>query len=123
QAAYRQIQPGLPSDLLLTRPELQQAEQLLIAANADVGAARAAFFPRISLTASFGYASSSLNGLFDPSGHIWSFAPQITQPLFQFGRLRGELRVAELRKAEAVAQYERAIQIAFREVADALAGT
>lgn len=123
QAAYRQIQPGLPSDLLLTRPELQQAEQLLIAANADVGAARAAFFPRISLTASFGYTSSSLNGLFDPTGQIWSFAPQITQPLFQFGRLRGELRVAELRKAEAVAQYERAIQIAFREVADALAGT
>lgn len=123
QTTYRHLEPGVPSALLLTRPDLQQAEQALIAANADIGVARAAFFPRISLTASFGYASSSLNGLFDASGQVWSLAPQITQPLFQFGRLRGELRLAEIRKSEAVAQYERAIQLAFREVVDALAGT
>ncbi|WP_202800809.1 efflux transporter outer membrane subunit [Pseudomonas psychrophila] len=114
---------GLGSDLLLTRPDLRQAELALTAANADIGAARAAFFPQISLTASFGYASSSLGNLFDPARQVWRFAPQLSQPLFQGGRLRAELRLAKVRKSEAVAQYERTIQIAFREVADALAGT
>lgn len=114
---------GLSSDLLLSRPDLRQAEQVLIAANADIGAARAAFFPQISLTASLGYASTSLGGLFDPAHQVWRFAPQISQPLFQGGRLRAELRLAEVRKSEAVVQYERAIQVAFREVADALAGS
>ena len=123
QSVIAQLPARLPSDLLLNRPDLRQAEQMLVAANADIGAARAAFFPQISLTASFGYASTSLAGLFDPARQVWRFAPQIAQPLFQGGRLRAELRLAEVRKSEAVAQYERAIQTAFREVADALAGT
>ena len=112
----------LHSDMLLVRPDIRQAEQTLSAANADIGAARAAFFPQVSLTASFGYASTSLGSLFDPSRQVWRFAPQISQPLFQAGRLRAELRLAKVRKSEAVVQYERAIQVAFREVADALAG-
>lgn len=123
QSVISPLPAGLPADLLLSRPDLRQAEQALVAANADIGAARAAFFPQISLTASFGYASTSLGGLFDPARQVWRFAPQLSQPLFQAGRLRAELRLAEVRKSEAVAQYERAIQIAFREVADALAGT
>ena len=123
QSVIAPLPAGLPADLLLSRPDLRQAEQVLVAANADIGAARAAFFPQISLTASFGYASTSLGGLFDPSRQVWRFAPQISQPLFQGGRLRAELRLAKVRKSEAVAQYERAIQTAFREVADALAGT
>jgi NodT family efflux transporter outer membrane factor (OMF) lipoprotein len=122
QSVIAQLPTGLPGDLLLRRPDLRQAEQMLVAANADIGAARAAFFPQISLAASFGYASTSLDGLFDPARRVWRFAPQIAQPLFQGGRLRAELRLAEVRKSEAVAQYERAIQTAFREVADALAG-
>lgn len=123
QSVIAQLPAGLSADLLLSRPDLRQAEQVLVAANADIGAARAAFFPQISLTASFGYASTSLGGLFDRSRQVWRFAPQISQPLFQAGRLRAELRLAKVRKSEAVAQYERAIQVAFREVADALAGT
>ncbi|ARU90289.1 efflux transporter outer membrane subunit [Pseudomonas sp. M30-35] len=123
QSVIAQLPAGLPADLLLSRPDLRQAEQMLVAANANIGAARAAFFPQISLTASFGYASTSLGALFDPARQVWRFAPQISQPLFQGGRLRAELRLAEVRKFEAVAQYERAIQTAFREVADALAGT
>lgn len=117
-----QIPTGLPSDLLALRPDILQAEQNLIAANADIGSARAAFFPRISLTTSLGYGSSSLSNLFGGNQHTWSFAPQITQPIFQRGRLRSELKLAEIRKSSAIAEYERTIQIAFREVADALAG-
>lgn len=123
QPSIARLPAGLPADLLLSRPDLRQAEQMLVAANADIGAARAAFFPQISLTASFGYASTSLGGLFDTARQVWRFAPQISQPLFHGGRLRAELRLAEVRKSEAVAQYERAIQTAFREVADALVGT
>ncbi len=122
QPVAARLPAGLPSGLLLARPDLLQAEQALVAAHADVGAARAAFFPRIALTASVGRASDSLGGLFDAGWGTWRFAPQITQPLFDRGRLRGELRLAQVRRSEAVAQYERAIQIAFREVADALAG-
>lgn len=113
---------GLPSDLLLRRPDILQAEQNLLAANADIGAARAAFFPRLSLTASLGFASPAMSGLFDSGHRVWEFSPQISQPLFQGGRLRAELRLAELRKSVAVAEYEHAIQAAFREVADGLAG-
>lgn len=79
---------GLPSDLLTRRPDIRQAEQAMVAANADIGAARAAFFPRISLTASLGYASPAMSGLFDGQHRIWSFSPQIVQPLFQGGRHR-----------------------------------
>jgi NodT family efflux transporter outer membrane factor (OMF) lipoprotein len=123
QPVSARLPAGLSADVLLTRPDIRQAEQLLKAANADIGAARAAFFPQLSLTASFGYASSSLGGLFNPSRQVWRFVPQVTQPLFQGGRLRAELNLAKVRKSEAIAQYERAIQTAFREVADALAGT
>lgn len=123
QPVLARLPAGLPSDLLLARPDLQAAEQMLVAANANIGAARAAFFPQISLTASLGYASASLGGLFDASHQVWRFAPQVGLPIFQGGRLRAELRLAEIRKSEAVVQYERAIQVAFREVADALAGT
>ncbi|OYT92239.1 MAG: RND transporter [Burkholderiales bacterium PBB3] len=122
QPVMTQLPAGLPSELLQRRPDIQQAEQALIAANAEIGAARAAFFPRLSLTASFGYAHPSLTGLFDGAERSWSFAPQLTVPLFSGGRLRSELRLAELRKLSAVAEYERSIQTAFREVADGLAG-
>lgn len=122
QQVITQLPAGLPSDLLLRRPDILQAEQQLVAANADIGAARAAFFPRLSLTASLGFVSPAMRGLFDGDHRAWSFAPQVTLPLFQGGRLRSELRLAELRKSSAVAEYERAIQGAFREVADGLAG-
>nr|WP_315218210.1 efflux transporter outer membrane subunit [uncultured Duganella sp.] len=112
---------GLPSDLLTRRPDILQAEQALVASNADIGAARAAFFPQISLTASLGFASSSVGSLFSGAQKAWSFSPQITQPLFQGGRLRAELDLARIRNSAAVADYERVIQTAFREVADGLA--
>lgn len=114
---------GLPSDLLIRRPDIRQAEQNLVAANANIGAARAAFFPRLSLTSSLGFASPVLGSLFDKEQRAWSFTPQITQPLFLGGQLQAELRLAEIRKSEAIAEYERAIQMAFREVADGLAGS
>lgn len=122
QPVVKQLPAGLPSDLLLRRPDILQAEQQLVAANADIGAARAAFFPRLSLTASLGFVSPALSGLFDDGHRTWNFAPQVTLPLFQGGRLRAEPRLAELRKDSAVAGYERAIQTAFREVSDGLAG-
>jgi len=112
---------GLPSDLLARRPDLRAAEQRLISANANIGAARAAFFPRISLTAALGSSSPSLSGLFDGGSGSWSFAPQLTLPIFDAGRNRANLGLAEVRKNIAVADYEKAIQTAFREVADALA--
>ena len=112
---------GLPSEVLLRRPDVRQAEQQLIAANASIGAARAAFFPRISLTGSVGSVSSELSGLFG-SGMAWSFAPQLLQPIFDAGRNQANLRASEVGRDIALAQYERAIQSAFREVADALAG-
>ncbi|WP_332851897.1 efflux transporter outer membrane subunit [Duganella sp. S19_KUP01_CR8] len=122
QPVLVQLPAGLPSELLTRRPDIRQAEQALVAANADIGAAKAAFFPQISLTANLGFASLSLSGMFDSSQRTWSFAPQITQPLFNHGKLRSELRLAELRKSAAVVEYEKAVQTAFREVADGLAG-
>ncbi|WP_332856344.1 efflux transporter outer membrane subunit [Duganella sp. S19_KUP01_CR8] len=112
---------GLPSDLLARRPDIRAAEQRLQSANANIGAARAAFFPRISLTAALGSSSPSLNGLFDGGSGSWSFAPQLTLPIFDAGRNRANLGLAEARKNLAVADYEKTIQTAFREVADALA--
>lgn len=112
---------GLPSDLLARRPDIRAAEQRLKSANANIGAARAAFFPRISLTAALGSSSPSLNGLFDGGSGSWSFAPQLTLPIFDAGRNRANLGLAEVRKNLAVADYEKTIQSAFREVADALA--
>lgn len=111
---------GLPSAVLLARPDVQQAERSLQSANANIGAARAAFFPRITLTASAGSASADLDGLFRNGTGFWSFVPQISLPIFDAGRNRANLKVAEVDRDIAVAQYERAIQSAFREVADAL---
>ncbi|MBG7622056.1 efflux transporter outer membrane subunit [Herbaspirillum sp. AP02] len=117
-----ELPAGLPSDLLTGRPDIAQQEALLRAANANIGAARAAFFPRISLTGSFGSASDALNGLFESGGRAWSFLPSITLPIFDGGRNRANLGVAQADRDIAVAQYEKTIQVAFREVADALAG-
>lgn len=113
---------GLPSALLAVRPDIRAAEQQLIAANANIGAARAAFFPRISLTGSAGSASSELGNLFSSGTFGWSFAPQVTLPIFDYGRNNANLGSAKAGREIAVAQYERSIQSAFREVADALAG-
>lgn len=113
---------GLPSDVLLNRPDVLQAEYTLKGANANIGAARAAFFPRISLTGSLGLASSSLSDLFKSgSGLAWSFAPQLTVPIFEGGANVANLELAETQQKIAVASYEKAIQAAFREVADELA--
>ncbi|MFZ5544889.1 MAG: efflux transporter outer membrane subunit, partial [Pseudomonadota bacterium] len=114
------VPAGLPSEVLLQRPDVRQAEAQLLAANANIGAARAAFWPRITLTASAGTASSELSGLFH--GTAWSFAPQLLMPIFDAGRNRASLRASEAARDIALAQYERSIQAAFRDVADALAG-
>ncbi|NCT84941.1 MAG: AdeC/AdeK/OprM family multidrug efflux complex outer membrane factor [Comamonadaceae bacterium] len=116
-----ELSAGLPSDVLLARPDVQQAERRLQAANANIGAARAAFFPRISLTASAGTASSELDGLFRSGSGLWSFMPQISLPLFDAGRNSANLKIAQVDRDIAVAQYEKSIQSAFRDVADALA--
>ncbi|KQP21675.1 efflux transporter outer membrane subunit [Pseudorhodoferax sp. Leaf267] len=117
-----ELPTGLPSDVLVARPDIRQAEQLLIASNANIGAARAAFFPRISLTAGFGTASTQLSGLFESGSFGWTVAPQLLLPIFDAGRNQAGLDAAKVGRDIAVAQYERAIQTAFREVADALAG-
>ncbi|WP_044041158.1 efflux transporter outer membrane subunit [Caballeronia insecticola] len=115
------IPAGLPSDLLTRRPDIAAAEQSLLAANANIGAARAAFFPRVSLTGSFGTLSPTLGGLFKPGSAAWSFAPQITVPIFEGGQNRANLDLANVQKRIEIANYEKAIQTAFREVADGLA--
>ncbi|WP_282183713.1 efflux transporter outer membrane subunit [Herbaspirillum sp. ST 5-3] len=114
------IPAGLPSDLLIRRPDIRAAEQRLKAANANIGAARAAFFPRISLTAGIGTASNALDGLFEAGSRTWSFTPQLLLPIFDAGRNSASLSLAEVRNNVAVAEYEKSIQTAFREVADAL---
>jgi multidrug efflux system outer membrane protein len=111
---------GLPSDLLEQRPDILQAEYALRAANANIGAARAAFFPRISLTGAAGTASSELSGLFDGGSGYWNFAPSISVPIFNAGQLRANRDYSEVRKNIQVAEYEKSIQQAFREVADGL---
>ena len=120
-AALPEVPADLPSSVLLARPDIRAAERALQAAHAQIGAARAAFFPSISLTASVGTASNELSGLFAGGNHTWSFAPQIRLPIFDAGRNRANLRAAEVAREMALAQYERAIQGAFREVMDALA--
>jgi outer membrane protein, multidrug efflux system len=121
QGLLSDLPAGLPSDLLFRRPDVVAAEHDLIAANANIGAARAAFFPSISLTASGGVAGSQLSKLFSSVGTTWSFAPQITLPIFTAGQNQGNLDLAKAQKSIQVAQYEKAIQTAFREVSDALA--
>jgi len=121
QPVLTALPAGLPSELLLRRPDILQAEQNLRAANADIGAARAAFFPRLALTATLGYASPALGSLFQGSQLAWGFTPQLGQPLFNHGRLESALELARARRSAAVAEYEKSIQTAFREVADGLA--
>jgi len=116
------LNPGLPSNVLLMRPDIQQAEYELFARNADIGIARAAFLPSISLTGTYGLASQNLDDLFSSEARgAWSFFPQITIPIFQGGRNKANLDLADIRKEKAVVHYEQAIQTAFREVADELA--
>lgn len=114
---------GAPSDLLARRPDIVAAEHQLRARHADIGAARAAFFPRITLTGLVGSSSNELSSLFRAGQGAWSFAPQLTLPIFDGGRNRAGLTLAEVRRDAAVARYEGTIQTAFREVADALAAT
>ncbi|HEX7690518.1 MAG TPA: efflux transporter outer membrane subunit, partial [Burkholderiaceae bacterium] len=118
--ALPDVPVGLPSQVLLQRPDVAQAEDQLRAANADIGAARAAFFPTISLTGSAGTASTSLDHLFEHAA--FTFIPQVTLPIFDAGRNRANLRISQAQRDIAVAQYEKAVQSAFRDVADALAG-
>ncbi|GAB4517614.1 MAG: efflux transporter outer membrane subunit [Amphiplicatus sp.] len=117
----REIPVGVSSDVLLGRPDILAAERRLRAANANIGAARAAFFPRILLTASAGTASAELSDLFGGGAGVWSFAPSISVPIFTGGRNRAQLAGAKVDRDIAQAEYEGAIQTAFREVADALA--
>jgi multidrug efflux system outer membrane protein len=119
--ALKDLSPGLPSDVLLNRPDILQAEGQLKGANANIGAARAAFFPRITLVSSVGLGSDDLASLFKSGSSVWMFAPKITLPLFDGGSNKANLTIAEVDRDIAVAEYEKAIQTAFREVADALA--
>ncbi|WP_171476972.1 efflux transporter outer membrane subunit [Acinetobacter pullicarnis] len=123
QVAFKSnaLQAGLPSELLLNRPDIAAMEAKLQAQHANIYAARAAFFPRIALTASYGSASADLDGLFKAGSHAWAFAPSISIPIFTAGRLKSLVTVAEVRTDIAVAEYEKTVQNAFREVSDALA--
>ena len=122
QTTTTALAAGLPSELLLARPDVLAAEERLRAAEASIGAARAAFFPTISLTGVLGFASSALNSLVGNDGLTWSYAPTLVTPIFNRGRLRGNAIVARAEGAIAVADYERTIQVAFQEVSNALAG-
>jgi len=115
------VPPGLPSSLLERRPDIRAAEQNLVAANAIIGVAKAAYFPRISLTGLLGFESNQLSGLFTGPTRTWQFVPQVTQPIFTAGRIKSNVRLARAQQQVALVQYERAIQTAFREVSDALA--
>jgi outer membrane protein, multidrug efflux system len=121
QAILADIPEGLPSDLLTRRPDILQAESILRSENANIGAARAAFFPNISLTGSLGSASASLAGLFGAGTSAWSLVPSLTLPIFNAGALKASLDVAKVQKDIGIAQYEKAIQSAFSEVSDGLA--
>jgi len=112
---------GVPSEVLQRRPDVLAAEHQLIAANADIGAARAAFYPNISLTGNLGTASTQLSGLFKPGSSAWSFSPQISVPIFAGGANVANLDLSKIEKNIYIAQYEKTLQTAFREVDDALA--
>ena len=114
------VPPGLPSSLLERRPDIRAAEQNLVAANAIIGVAKAAYFPRISLTGFLGFQSNQLSNLFTGPARVWQFVPQVTQPIFTAGRIRSNVKLAEAQQQIALIQYERVIQTAFREVSDAL---
>jgi multidrug efflux system outer membrane protein len=111
---------GLPSELLTRRPDLRQAEQNLIAANALIGAARALYFPSISLTGLFGTASAQFSSLFTGPARVWSYAGAVTMPIFTAGNIAGQVKQAEAQQQQALLEYQKAIQVAFQEVEDAL---
>jgi len=117
-----EIPAGLPSALLERRPDIRAAEQALIAANANIGVAKAAYFPQISLSGTIGGQSARLTNLFSGPNGAWSFVPQITQPIFAGGRIKSGVRLAEAQRNQAEVAYERSIETAFREVSDALIG-
>jgi multidrug efflux system outer membrane protein len=121
QELLADLAPGLPSDLLQRRPDILAAEHRLKAASASIGAARAAFFPKILLTGAIGTSSVELSDLFTGPSKAWSFAPQITVPIFEAGRNKASLDAAKIGRSIEIAQYEKAIQSAFQEVSDALA--
>ncbi len=114
------VPPGLPSDLIERRPDVRSAEQNLVSANALIGVAKAAYFPRITLTGSFGTESNQLEKLFTNSRTVWAFTPQLTQPIFTAGRIKSTVRFTEAQREAFLINYERTIQNAFREVSDSL---
>ncbi len=114
------VPPGLPSELIDRRPDIRTAEQQLVAANADIGQAKAAFFPKVTLTGFYGFQSVALSDLFKGGSQTWQFGPAVTVPLFTGGALRGNLKLAQARFQEIVAQYQKTVQNAFREVSDSL---
>jgi multidrug efflux system outer membrane protein len=115
-----EVPAGLPSSLLERRPDIRQAEQQLIAFNAQIGVAKAAYFPQISLTGTGGYQSAALTSLFSGPAGLWNFGASLTQPIFTGGRIRSGVRFAEAQQQEALLVYQQTIQQAFREVSDAL---
>jgi multidrug efflux system outer membrane protein len=114
------VPAGLPSSLIDRRPDIQSAEQQLMAANARIGVAKAAYFPQIALTADAGYQSAALTNLFTGPAGFWNFGGQLVQPIFTGGRIRSNVRLTEAQKQEAVLIYQQSIQQAFREVSDSL---
>jgi multidrug efflux system outer membrane protein len=114
------VPPGLPSDLLERRPDIRTAEQQLVAANADIGQAKAAFYPKVTLTGFYGYQSVALSDLFSSASRTWQFGPAVSVPLFTGGALRGNLKLARARFEESVALYQKTVQNSFREVSDSL---
>jgi multidrug efflux system outer membrane protein len=120
QKVRAEVPPGLPSSLLDRRPDVRAAEYQLVAANADIGQAKAAFYPQVTLTGFYGYQTVALSDLFNSSSRTWQFGPSVTVPLFTGGRLTGNLKLAQARFQESVAIYQRTVQGAFREVSDGL---
>jgi len=120
QQVRAQVPAGLPSSLLERRPDIRLAEEQLVAANANIGVAKAAFFPQVTLTGFYGYQTVALSDLFSAPARTWQFGPAVTMPLFTGGRLRGNLKVAKAQFDEALALYQRSVQNAFREVSDSL---
>ena len=114
------VPEGLPSDLIERRPDIRAAEQQLIAANARIGVAKAAYFPRISLTGFLGFESAQLTSLFSPARSVWGLVPQLTQPIFTGGRLKSNVRFTQAQKEAFLVNYQRTVQNAFREVSDSL---
>ena len=114
------VPPGLPSELIDRRPDIRSAEQQLVAANADIGQAKAAFFPKVTLTGIYGFQSVALSDLFKSGSQTWQFGPAVTVPLFTGGALKGNLKLAKAAFDESIAQYQKTVQNAFREVSDSL---